>query len=36
MVGASNGEKALHQETLVTEHCAKIVGLSEGHCSKPF
>ena len=31
-----NWVKTLHQETLVAEHCAQIVGLSEGHCCKPF
>ena len=29
-------EKTLHQETLMTEHCAQIVGLSEGYFGKPF
>ena len=29
-------EKTLLQGTLVTEHHAQIVGLSEGHCYKAF
>ena len=28
--------ETLDQETLVTEHCAEIVGRSEGHCCKSF